>query len=53
MCFQWYHMDVKLGLIKKQSTTKAILLKCGATAECRELDGLLIQQTLMYYRKLV
>ena len=45
-------MDVKLGLIQKQSTTKSMLLKCGATEECREysfLVGLLIPQTLMYY----
>ena len=34
MCSQWYHMDVKLGLIHKQSTTKSMLLKCGATEEC-------------------
>ena len=34
MCSQWYHLDVKLGLTQKQSTTKAMLLKCDATEEC-------------------
>ena len=28
------YMDVKLGLIQKQSTTKSMLLKCGATEQC-------------------